>query len=401
MPNLGGVQFPVPPDHAGWVTDRWEAFQRMQLDDLVELRRRQYQQANPYQRFPVDMIGAGGGNVGAYGIGNLMAQPPRRAQLSPRPMPPDPSGTWVKKTPEVAYFLDKIPAAEVLINKEGPALVSFFLSAKANGLSLREQCDAIGFPWILRNEKAGDVSMEVVHLGNMIEPKKFGQFRKGVKDLRVCAKHLMNLYQVGYSMSLIEWVFKNFQEIVEWAGTDVEDLMDYWSTLKDVDLKLPPSAMLRRNEEWHEEMWQKAGRREAMEMERVFGVIRVPEELERLREFSFHGLKFKMLTSALDFVKEGSTMRHCIRQHYGSVIDGFAVVFSVTDEQGKRVATAKYVVKKGGSLVLQQAKGFANAALATPLSEILRQMPGIFTQQGSRKPENLVKIVDDQKVKGD
>lgn len=273
------------------------------------------------------------------------------------------------KIPSVAYLVEKIPAAKVVIAKDG-VTAAYLNEAKAQGLSLRQQCKDLGIPWSARLLAANEVSEDTVRLAMILEPTVFVQ-AKPKERVHEWAARILILSRDGAAKAVITWA--------AWHVLDIRiDDLDYLARVREIAPSTSPKTVRERSVAWHAQFRQPHLTRGGQPSFERDVKAKLPAHVDWERR-TFHGYEFHPLKTYGDFEDEGAGLRHCVATRFSNAKDGHRIYFSLRLD-GKRVATAEYEkVIFSNKWTLREIKSLSNRMPAPSAKEAAVEFEGVIS----------------------
>jgi len=231
------------------------------------------------------------------------------------------------KIPAVAYLVERIPAAKVVI-KPTAFTLTYLTEAKAQGLSLRAQCDDLGIPWSARLLTADEASVAAVKIASILPPSVFSQAKEKSK-IGLWAENVLWLAERGAHKSVVEWA--------AWHMADLQsDDRDYLLSLSEIAPSTKASTIRERSLRWHRDQ----DLRQAVLQYgfKLSARAKIPHDLERCSHSGFDFVAFRTLE---DFIEDGRDQKHCIATRFRYAAMGTHVYFSIRSGSSK-IATVEY-----------------------------------------------------------
>lgn len=147
------------------------------------------------------------------------------------------------RLPEVAYFVEKIPIARVVI-KPTAVHLRFFQHARDSGLSFRAQCEAFNIPWHARKVPEASACKPVLKASRILSASVFGRtFPEYPQRARQWAENVIRAKTDGLSEHAIQWVAEHGAKI---SGTVLRTCTAYLLVTKSLPAATPVEAVLER-----------------------------------------------------------------------------------------------------------------------------------------------------------
>lgn len=309
--------------------------------------------------------------------------------------------------PEVAYLVDRVPMAKLML-KPDEIHLRFCQHAKESNMSLKEQCNILGIPWHARKIHKELVSQAALDIAKALPPSVFAQT---YPSEMIPAKHWLSMVKVFITAADDKklWMAQNALESRRWWS----DIKPYLTALQSVPSSLKASTMADRAKEWKAEQIRIRERANELQREQmnmmmnlqyqmmndpfgyyngIAGIQRVQNDIrnnpyyaqahreyggglfqnaplpraiadntpiaydaDKLAEFKSGKFAVKLLNTHDQFSEEGKRMHHCVEQYFHRAKAGICHIVSVS-EGGERIVTAEFT--RDWELV--QAKGATN-----------------------------------------
>lgn len=316
--------------------------------------------------------------------------------------------------PEVAYFVERVPVARLVVAAD-PIQLRFFQHARDSNMPLKDQCRLLGIPWHARKVSTAAVCDELLEVARFMEATIFVQClpaeaeagkpwaaaqiecKEAPEDARrYIARHANEVYgpesvkrylrsrdrqQIALNLRPAtlrqraeEWFAQTQEaerarrrEMNVWGGIGNQIGNDDWlrrAYLRDrqgMNYEYQQQVL----NEYQRQMAYDWGNAGALGGRRAHVTDKSPIEYapELLTPVEHNGFAIRLLRTHEEFANEGKRMHHCVEQYFSRAKGGGCYIVSA-EHRGKKYATAEFT--RDWELI--QAKGPANRSVADDAS---------------------------------